>query len=195
MVLATETILLITHFIIVFVGYSNVFIDFIGNLVNILGFTQLRLFQRNPSALYLTVASIVDFSQLVFPISADITVTAFDFDPTRTSIVWCKLHAYLAKVTRIISTITIFFAAIDQYLSTSYNPNLRRLSTFNSVQYLTTIIIIFSLLYSILLMIFSEIHPNFDCATFNPVFNYFDSLFHYCVLVGWYDTDCYFGII
>ncbi|CAF3676024.1 unnamed protein product [Rotaria socialis] len=74
MVLATETILLITHFIIVFVGYSNVFIDFIGNLVNILGFTQLRLFQRNPSALYLTVASIVDFSQLVFPISADITL-------------------------------------------------------------------------------------------------------------------------
>ncbi|CAF1465609.1 unnamed protein product [Rotaria magnacalcarata] len=80
MVLTTETIILITHSLIVFVGYSNVFIGFIGNLVNIiLAFTQLRLFRRNPSALYLTVASTVDFSQLVFPISADITGSFFVF--------------------------------------------------------------------------------------------------------------------
>ena len=127
------------YFLFVYVGYFTVTVGLMGNLMNIVVFTQLKLFRRNQSAFYLTVASIADSCQLIFPISADITATAFDFDPTRTSLLWCKLHVYLAKVTRIISTIIICFAAIDQYLSTNYNPNMRRLSTLNLAQYLTII--------------------------------------------------------
>lgn len=179
-----DTLPLTTYFLSVYLGYFIVFIGVFGNLMNILVFTQLRLFRRNQSALYLTVASIADFAELIFPITTDITATAFNFDLTRTSALWCKFETYLAKSSRIISTMTICLAAVDQYLSTNYNSNLRRLSTYNSAQYLTRILFIFALAYSGLFLVFQNISPHLDCATFDSIFNYFYSFFHYCIFVG-----------
>ncbi|CAF1384148.1 unnamed protein product [Rotaria sp. Silwood1] len=147
------------------------------NIINILVFTQLKLFRRNQSAFYLIIASIVDSCQLILGID-------LVFDVTRTSLIWCKLQAYFAQFTRIISTIIICFAAIDQYLSTNYYIQLRPLSTLKLAQHLIGILIIFSFLYCIPFLVFHEIHPNTDCTTFNPIFNSFFSFFHYSILVG-----------
>ncbi|CAF4762180.1 unnamed protein product [Rotaria sp. Silwood1] len=129
-----QTIVFMTYFISVYLGYFIVIIGVIGNIINILVFTQLKLFRRNQSAFYLTVASIVDSFQLIFAMSTRITATVIGFDLTRTSLIWCKLRVYLIRSTRIISIITICFAAIDQYLSTNSHIQLRQLSTFKLAQ-------------------------------------------------------------
>ncbi|CAF3066532.1 unnamed protein product [Rotaria sp. Silwood2] len=178
------TIVFITYFISVYVGYFNVINGLIGNIINILVFTQLKLFQRNQSAFYLTVASIVDSCQLIFAIATRITVTAFGFDLTRTSLIWCKLRAYLVRSTRIISIATICLAAIDQYLSTNYHVQLRQMSTFKSAQFLISILIIFSFLYCIPFLIFHETRRYSNCAIFHRTFNYFYSFAHYFMLLG-----------
>ncbi|CAF4663865.1 unnamed protein product [Rotaria sp. Silwood1] len=123
-----------TYFISVYLGYFIVIIGVIGNIINILVFTQLKLFRRNQSAFYLTIASIVDSFQLIFAMSTRITATVIGFDLTRTSLIWCKLRVYLIRSTRIISITTICFAAIDQYLSTNSHIQLRQLSTFKLAQ-------------------------------------------------------------
>lgn len=147
-----------------------------GNLINIFVFTRFKLFRRNQSVFYLTVGSIVDSSQLIF--------TALGFDLTSASLIWCQVRAYFAQFSRIVSTISICFAAIDQYLSTNPYIQLRQLSKFKLAQYLLTILIIFSLLYSILFLIFYKIRENSICVTFNLIFNYFYLFVHYCVLIG-----------
>ncbi|CAF3640038.1 unnamed protein product [Rotaria sp. Silwood1] len=173
-----------TYFISVYLGYFIVIIGVIGNIINILVFTQLKLFRRNQSAFYLTVASIVDSFQLIFAMSTRITATVIGFDLTRTSLIWCKLRVYLIRSTRIISIITICFAAIDQYLSTNSHIQLRQLSTFKLAQRLISILIIFSFLYSIPFLLFHETRRYSVCATFHRIFNYFYSFAHYFILVG-----------
>jgi len=91
--------------------------------------------------LYLTVASIVDCLQLTFASTTHVTTTAFRFDPTTASDVWCKLEAYLTRLGGTVLIAIICFADIDQYLSTSYHNQLRQISTFTLAQY--RIIIIF----------------------------------------------------
>ena len=65
-----------------------------------------------------------------------------------------------------------------------YYIQLRQLSTFKLVQCLIGILLIFSLLYSILFLIFQKIYHNADYTVSNPIFNYFYSFVHYCIIVG-----------
>ncbi|CAF2763961.1 unnamed protein product [Rotaria sp. Silwood2] len=177
MLCTEETIDFIIYIISAYVGYFNVIIGLMGNIINIFVFTQLKLFRRNQSAFYLTCASIVDSCQLIL----DIDLVS---DLTRISLIWCKLRAYFSQFTRIISTTIICFAAIDQYLSTNYHVQLRQMSTFKSAQFLISILIIFSFLYCIPFLIFHETRQYSDCATFHRIFNYFYSFAHYFMLLG-----------
>jgi hypothetical protein len=179
-----QTIVFINHIISVYVGFFIIITGFIGNIINILVFTQLKLFRRNQSAFYLTVAPIVDCCQLIFTTCIRVIAAAFSFDPTQTSLIWCKLRIYLAQCGATISLATVCFAAIDQYLSTSYHNRLRQISTFKLAQRLIGILIIFTALYAIPFPIFQEIRPSSGCATYNPTFNYFYSFVHLCIILG-----------
>ncbi|CAF1248066.1 unnamed protein product [Rotaria sordida] len=179
-----QTLVFITYFINVYIGYFIVITGLIGNIINIILFTQLKLFRRNQSAFYLIVASIVDCFQLIFAAATRATVVAFGFDPTRTSIVWCKLRIYFLQFGSITSSGTVCFAAIDQYLSTNYHHRLRQMSTFKLAQYLVGILIVLVALYSILFPVFFEIHGNAGCTTVNPIFNYYYSFVHFCILIS-----------
>lgn len=178
------TIVTATYYLSVYGGYFNVLIGLIGNLMNIIVFNRLRLFRENQSAFYLTLTSIADFFQLIFPIATDVTAMAFSFDPAATSIIWCKLRSYFAKLTRMIATMIICLLAIDQYLSTSSRTSLRQFSTLKLAQYFVCILIIFSSVYCSVFLLFYEIRSNLGCAAFNPIFNYFYSLIHYCIFLG-----------
>jgi hypothetical protein len=184
MAFVESTIVYITYFISVYIGYFLVITGLIGNIMNILVFTQLKLFRENQSAFYLTVASIVDCCQLIFTTATRVTTTAFGFDLTQTSISWCKLRIYFAQFAGITSTITVCFAAFDQYLSTSHDNQLRQMSTFKSAQRLVGILIIFAALYSITFPVFYEIRSTSGCSIYNSVFNYYYSFVHLCILLG-----------
>ena len=184
MAFVESTIVYITYFISVYIGYFLVITGLIGNIMNMLVFTQLKLFRENQSAFYLTVASIVDCFQLIFTTATRVTTSAFDFDLTQTSVIWCKLRIYFAQFAGITSTITVCFAAFDQYLSTSHHIQLRQMSTFKLAQRLVSVLIIFAALYSISFPIFYEIRPTFGCSIYNPVFNYYYSFIHFCIVLG-----------
>jgi hypothetical protein len=147
-------------------------------------FTQLTLFRRNQSAFYLTIAAIFECFLLIFITLVRAIATSFSYDPTRTSIVWCKLRIYLAQFGGTVATITVCFAAIDQYLSTSYHVQLRQISTFKLAQRLIGILIISAALYSIPVAVFQEIHQSAGCAIYNPAYNYYLSFVHFSIVLG-----------
>jgi hypothetical protein len=184
MVPTDQIIVSITYIISVHVSFFAVITGLIGNFINILVFTQLKLFQRNQSAFYLTIASIVDSLQLIFTTLTRATATTLGYDPTLTSLLWCKLRIYLVQFVATISLGNVCFAAIDQYLSTSYHNHLRQISTFKLAQRLVSILIILATLYCVPFPIFEEIRPSLGCATYNPSFNYFYSFVHFCIILG-----------
>ncbi|CAF1086456.1 unnamed protein product [Adineta steineri] len=179
-----ETIDFINFIISVYIGYFIVISGVIGNIINILVFTQLKIFRKNQSAFYLTVTAIVQSNQLIFGSAVRVTTAAFGYDPTRTSLIWCKIRQYLLQFTAVILAIIMCIIAIDQYLATSYYVQLRQLSTLKIAHCLIAIVSLFAALYGIPFAIFTKIHVDAGCATFNLTFNYYYSFIHLCLLLG-----------
>jgi len=179
------TINSITYYLSIYGGFFLIITGLIGNIINILVFTLLKIFQKNQSAFYLIVGSIVDCYLLIFSTATTVTTTAsFGYDVTQTSNVWCKIRAYLTQFGGTVLPTTICFSAIDQYLSTSYHNQLRQMSTFKLAQRLTGILIILAALYSISFPIFEEVHPISGCAIYNSAYNYYYSFVHLCIVLG-----------
>jgi hypothetical protein len=179
-----QTLNSVNYSISVYVGYLIIITGLIGSFINILVFTQLKLFRRNQSAFYLTVATFAECYELIFSTTTRVIATASGYDYTQTSLLWCRFRAYLVQVGTTALAATICCSAIDQYLSTSYHNQLRQISTFKLAQRLVGILIILTALYCVPFPIFEEIHPSLGCATYNPSFNYFYSFVHLCVVIG-----------
>jgi hypothetical protein len=184
MVATVETLNSVNYFVSVYVGYFLLVTGVFGSIIDILAFTQLRLFRKNQSAFYLTIASTAECFLLIFASSTRVVTVTIGYDPTRNSLAWCKIRAYLIQFGSTILSTTICFAAIDQYLSTSYNIRLRQISTFKLAQILVGILIIFATLYSIPSAVFQQIQSSLGCATYNSSYNYFYSVVHLCIVIG-----------
>jgi hypothetical protein len=184
MTITEQTIGLMTFIVSVYFGYFLIIIGLVGNIINILVFTQLKRFRRNQSAFYLTVAAIAGCFQLIFTVSTRVTATAFGYDPTRTSLIWCKLRIYIAQFGGVISMIILCLTAIDQYLSTSSDIRLRQISTFKRIRRLVATLIISAALYSIPVAIFHDIRSKAGCIIYNPTYSYYYSFVHLCIVVA-----------
>ncbi|CAF3382548.1 unnamed protein product [Rotaria sp. Silwood1] len=156
----------------------------IGNAFNIILFSSLKVLRRNQCAFYLMVASIVDFVLLLLVLPLRVTDYVYGYDPTRLSIVWCKIRQAVVATFSLMSFSSICFAAIDQYLSTHYNPWLRQLSTFKLAQRLVISAIVILSLHSIPFVIFFEIQSTTGCSIYNVGFSRYYSFVHFCVLSG-----------
>jgi hypothetical protein len=179
-----QTINFVNSFISVYIFYFVIIAGLIGNTINSLVFTQLTLFRRNQSAFYLTIAAVFESFQLIFISLIRVIATDFGYDPARNSLVWCKLRIYLTQFGSTVASITVCFAAIDQYLSTSYHIRLRQISTFKLAQRLVVALIIFATLYSIPSAVFEQIQSSLGCAIYNPKYNYFYSFVYLCIIIG-----------
>ena len=173
----------IQYYVSVYAGYGIVLFGVIGNTINILLFTQLKLFRKNQSAFYLTVAAIIDSCQLFLTAFVHATAAAFDFDPTRTSLVWCKYRIYLVQLGSVSSATIVCFTAIDQYLSTSHYAQLRQLSNFKSARHLVFGLLVVAALFCIPTPIFQEIRRS-NCAIYNSSYNYYYSFVYFCIIIG-----------
>ena len=173
----------IHYYLSVYAAFSVTICGVLGNMVNILLFTQLKIFRGNQSAFYLTSAAIIDSCQLLLTAFFRATTTAFDFDPTRTSLVWCKFRIYLVQMGSIISATIVCFTAIDQYLSTSHYGLLRQMSNYKSARRLVFGLLIVAALFCIPTPIFQEIRRS-NCAIYNSSYNYYYSFVYFCIIIG-----------
>ncbi|CAF4702066.1 unnamed protein product, partial [Rotaria sp. Silwood2] len=101
-----------------------------------------------------------------------------------TSVFWCKLKPFFTQSINLISLNIVCFAAIDQYLSTSYHPFLRQKSTIKLAKILTTIASIFWILHGTSVLFLLEIQSKYGCNAYNQEFRNYVAYFYYLILVG-----------
>ena len=118
------------------------------------------------------IMNICCFFLLIIVLPFRVTQYVFNYDPTQLSLAWCKIRQAIVQAFSLMSFSAICFAAIDQYLSTSYSNQLRQMSTFKLAQRLVGILIIFTIIYCIPVATFYEIRLSSGCTTYNPIFNY-----------------------
>ena len=170
-----------------FVVYTSIIIlamGLIGNILNIMIFTGLRMFRGNQSAFYIVVASFADCIILLFECLTRIQYRAYRYDLTLISLFWCKVRAMLYHTSILISLTTVCFSSLDQYLSTHHRYGMRQRSTLRLAQCLTSINIGFWTLHSILFGIFYEIQSPIGCSSFNQGFRRYFSLGYLVILRG-----------
>ncbi len=161
-----------------------VIIGFIGNLLNILVFTKLKLFRNNQCIFYLTVESIVDMGAVMFTFVLRFFMFLYGSDLAQYSSVWCKLRTIMLQTLLLLSFFAVCFAAIDQFLSTSYSVYLRQISTMNLARRLVIVSLCFSLGHSIGFGIFFNAIPSVDCVISYPILLNYYSYFFYPILCG-----------
>ena len=154
-----------------YVSFVILFGGVFGHVIDILVFTSTKPFQRSPSAFYLTAESIVNCILLLVLFTSRIAIFGFENDLTLTSIVWCKVRQAFAGSITLMSFSIICFAAIDQYLSTSHSPYIKRLSTLKLARILTVIAALTWTLATIPTLILTEIRSSNGCSSYNYGFN------------------------
>jgi hypothetical protein len=157
----------------------------IGNILNILVFTQLKQFRDNRWAFYLTVDSISNFLYQFVYISLTILTTIYGDDGTAHSLFWCRLRYMLPVALALTTFYTICLASIDQFCSTNYRFNLlQQLCTLKLAHGLTFVCICFWIAHSIVFGLFFYIQPPFGCVIVNSTFLRYATYFYYPVLNG-----------
>ncbi|CAF1034794.1 unnamed protein product [Adineta steineri] len=176
----------ILHFTQQYSLYSTSFIFIIGtigNLLNILIFTTLKIFRNNECVLYVVIEAIANIFQLTTFTLISLLSAVYQTDPANSSLFWCKFRSMMIVLCTLISFFTISCSAFHQYLSTSPLLYLRQLSTIKLTKFLICTSVIISLLFTIPFIIFLEIRASV-CAIFNQNMLNYLSYFYYPVLSG-----------
>ena len=149
--------------------YINFSLGLIGNILNILVFTNLKIFHHNRCAFYLIAESIADISQVSQAFINEIwKLTQNGIDPTTVSLVWCKLRYMLPQWFRLMLVSIVCFIAIDQFLSTNPAPYLRQLSSLKMARYQICFATCLCLLHTIPFGVFSQIQ-SFAWLYYSPI--------------------------
>ena len=156
----------------------------IGNMLNVLIFTGLKMFRGNQSVFYIVFASFIDCSVLFIAYLPRIQYRAFDYDLARISIVWCKARSMILHMSLMISLTTVCFSSIDQYLSTNHRYDLRQISTLKLAQRLILINICFWMMGNIPFAVFVQIEPSMGCVIINKSFQFYYFYVYLLVLNG-----------
>ncbi|CAF1304556.1 unnamed protein product [Adineta steineri] len=156
----------------------------VGNVINILVFTQLKVFRDNRCAFYLTIESIFNFLYMLFGISVNILISIYGDDETGRSLIWCKLRYIIAQTLTSCSFTMVCCTAADEYFSTNYRCNLRQTCTLKLARYLTFILICIWTCHSIIFGYFSNIMPSIGCTISNENYRQYATFFFYPVLGG-----------
>jgi hypothetical protein len=111
-----------------YTGYILFAFGIIGNAINILVFTQLKLFRGNRGAFYLIVESISSLFYQFISFTSTIFTSIYGNDGTGRFLVWCRLRNTFAQTAVLTTYYMICFAAADQFFSTNYRLHLREFS-------------------------------------------------------------------
>jgi hypothetical protein len=106
-----------------------VIMGLIGNSLNILVFTRLKIFQKNQCTFYLIGESIVDINLLIYNFLIRFLVFLYGLNIWSYSSIWCKLRIIIGQTFVLVLFSIVCFAAFDQCLSASYSYYVRQRST------------------------------------------------------------------
>ncbi len=178
----------IIHFAAQYAVYSGWIIfgaGVIGNLLNLLVLTQLKLFRDNRCAFYLTVESITSFLYQLFSISLIILTSIYGDDGTARSLVWCRFRYIFAQTIGLSVSYTICVAAIDQYFSTNYWFNqIREMCTLKLARCIIFAVFCIWFVHSIAFAMFSDVLPSVGCTISNPIWLHYSSYIFYPLWAG-----------
>jgi hypothetical protein len=161
----------IGHQITIYSAYFILFIGVLGNGINILVFLNIRTYRTTPCTFYFLTGSIVNLTYLPINLISRIMSVGYGIDFSHTSVVWCKLRQFLFVCLSAMTLTCSCLATIDQYLVTSQNVNLRRLSNMKWAHRITLIVVIIWCLHAIPNLFFYNIIPISDtCVNTNAVY-------------------------
>lgn len=129
----------------------------LSNILCLLVFLSMKRLQKNPSSIYLLVASIGNLTLFNTSFLSRIILPNFNLDPSSTSLVWCKLRQYFGHVSALTSLFCSAWAMIDQYLLTPGNVRLRQFSAVKIAHRLVSMTFVLSVLQSLPLIIYNQI--------------------------------------
>ncbi|CAF1685486.1 unnamed protein product, partial [Adineta ricciae] len=156
----------------------------VGNALNILVFSQLKLFGTNRSAFYLISESISSFLFHFIFMTLTILTAIYGDDGTGRFPVWCKLRYILGPTFAVVTYYMICSVTIDEYLSTNHRPYLRQICTVKSTHYVSIIIVVIAMVHSVILGLFFDIRQSMGCVISNPTFVHYTTVFYYPILIG-----------
>ncbi|CAF1273740.1 unnamed protein product [Rotaria magnacalcarata] len=179
-----QTIVEVAHLYVIY-GFLIVSVfGHIGNICNIIIFTNLKKFREYPSSFYIIAESIVNLGILLLGATVRALDEIFKFQSDLIILIWCKLRQPIIQWCTDMFLCLVNFAVIDQYLSTNFRPRLRQWSTVKLGKYLIAISAIAFFFYNILLGIFYDVRTKFGCAFTNVEMTRYYSYFHLLILQG-----------
>ncbi|UJR10543.1 hypothetical protein I4U23_014743 [Adineta vaga] len=144
--------------------WTNFFLGFIGNLLNIVVFIKLKIFHQNRCAFYLIVESFVDIGQLSQYFANQVWIlTSNRVEPVTISLLWCKLRIIIPQWCRLMLAAIVCFAAIDQFLSTHHRLRFRQSSSLKIAKYQIYFASFICLLHTIPFGVLQYIHSTLGC--------------------------------
>ncbi|CAF1531570.1 unnamed protein product [Adineta ricciae] len=165
-------------------AYIIISLGMIGNLINLLVFTRLKLFHENRSVFFLKIEFLSNLFYEFLSLSLTILTSIYGDDGTSRSNIWCKMRWMLAQIFLLIGCFMICCASADQYFSTHYYFYRRQFCTIKFARYSAVIILCLCLIHSITFALFFSIKPLVGCVIFDPNAVQYASFFFYPVLTG-----------
>jgi hypothetical protein len=169
---------------ITYISYLTFAAGLIGNSLNILVFTKLKIFQNNRCAFYLIMESIVDILMLLQIFISELLQFIYQNDVGNLSLIWCKIRTTLGEPCRLLIGSIICYEAFDQFLSTHHQVYFRQLTTLPLARYLISITYGIWFLQTIPYIIYYQIVPGFGCIIINEGLIHYYSYAYYIFLDG-----------
>jgi len=155
----------------IYSGYILLLAGFVGNSMNILIFSSVRIYRTIPSTFYILVGSIDNMFYIIINLSTRILSEGYGIDPTKSSTIWCKTRNYFIGVLSLISFSCSCLATIDQFFVTSQNAYLRRCSKLQFAHRIVFIMIIIWCLHGIPTILYFNISPITNiCEPTNQIY-------------------------
>ncbi|CAF1034596.1 unnamed protein product [Adineta steineri] len=167
-----------------YTGYITFSFGIIGNVLNLLVFTQLKQFRTNRCVFYITIESISNLVYQFLSITLTILTSIYGDDATGRSSMWCKLRYILLQICALTTYSMVCFSAVDQFFSTNHRFNVRQMCTLKLGRYFAFIFICFAIIHSIALGSSYNIQPTLGCVLSNYVAVQYSTYFFFPILIG-----------
>ncbi|UJR20484.1 hypothetical protein I4U23_023612 [Adineta vaga] len=129
-----------------------------GNFCNIIIFTRPAL-RTNPCSLYFLAGSLANLLVIYVALLTRYLATSWAYDPSATSMIWCKTRHILVYPSLSLVLWFIVLASIDRYLSSSRNIRFRQLSTVSVAWKIILITTLLTFLSNIHVLVFARAEP------------------------------------
>ena len=180
----SSTLLQIASQYPIYVAFITFFVGIVGNILNMLTFTNLKSFRNNSCVFYLMIESISNIIYHLSSVTLNILALVYGSDVTRISPVWCRLRNILIQSCGLCTFYMICLTAIDQYCLTFYRFNLKQMCTLRVARYLALATTTIWIIHSITFCYFFTIVPSVGCIISDPGLIRYGTFVFYPILVG-----------